>query len=105
MPHEATVDHNESPICPLDETYLAFRQRVEPTPERPGTKRTKLEDGDIQVPRLYAQTPQQVTHTHDEDDSDEESASSAASNASLEARDGKPWTTGSRMCSAASAIH
>lgn len=81
MPHESTVNHEESPVGLPDKLTLASRTRTSSeTPPNPvNQKRARIGRAESLVPHLYAETPREVTHTHDDDDSDEESGGSAVS--------------------------
>ncbi len=81
MPHEATVDHEDSPMGPPDEGHLAFRTR-DGEDDKTNVKKPKVTRGESLVPHLFAETPRHVTHHHDEDDSDEECGSGVSSGAS-----------------------
>uniref|UniRef100_A0A8C9W010 Cytosolic purine 5'-nucleotidase n=1 Tax=Scleropages formosus TaxID=113540 RepID=A0A8C9W010_SCLFO len=73
MPHESTVEHAhvdvgdmESPMATRNRRSLDFRDME--------CKRHQLTRSisEIQPPHLFPQTPQEITHCHDEDDDEEE---------------------------------
>ncbi|TRY85020.1 hypothetical protein DNTS_026931, partial [Danionella cerebrum] len=73
MPHESTVEHThvdindlESPMATRNRHAIDFRERE--------CKRHQLTRSisEINPPHLFPQTPQEITHCHDEDDDEEE---------------------------------
>lgn len=73
MPHESTVDHAH--ISLLDaESPLATRNRHDVEFREVECKRHQLTRSisEIQPPHFFPQTPQEITHCHDEDDDEEE---------------------------------
>ncbi|XP_053245310.1 cytosolic purine 5'-nucleotidase isoform X5 [Podarcis raffonei] len=72
MPHESTVEHThvdinetESPMATRNRTSVDFKD---------SDKRHQLTRSvsEIKPPNLFPQTPQEITHCHDEDDDEEE---------------------------------
>ena len=80
MPHESTVHHTDTSATE-DEGPLAARSRT--TIEEslftngttPAPKESNRQNSESQVPHLYAVTPTDNTHLHDEDSSDDEDES------------------------------
>uniref|UniRef100_A0AAY4DI66 Cytosolic purine 5'-nucleotidase n=1 Tax=Denticeps clupeoides TaxID=299321 RepID=A0AAY4DI66_9TELE len=73
MPHESTVEHihvsiadTESPMATRNRHFTDFRDHK--------SKRHQLTRSisEIQPPHLFPETPQEITHCHDEDDDEEE---------------------------------
>lgn len=73
MPHESTVEHThvdindtESPMATRNRHAIDFREHE--------CKRHQLTRSisEINPPHLFPQTPQEITHCHDEDDDEEE---------------------------------
>ncbi|KAJ4944167.1 hypothetical protein JOQ06_012712 [Pogonophryne albipinna] len=73
MPHESTVEHAhvdidmESPLATRNRTHCSDCKDLE-------CKRSQLTRSfsEIKPPNLFPQTPQEITHCHDEDDDEEE---------------------------------
>uniref|UniRef100_A0A669AX09 5'-nucleotidase, cytosolic IIb n=1 Tax=Oreochromis niloticus TaxID=8128 RepID=A0A669AX09_ORENI len=73
MPHESTVEHThvdidtESPLATRNRTHCSDCKELE-------CKRNQLTRSfsEIKPPNLFPQTPQEITHCHDEDDDEEE---------------------------------
>uniref|UniRef100_A0A671U6U4 5'-nucleotidase, cytosolic IIb n=1 Tax=Sparus aurata TaxID=8175 RepID=A0A671U6U4_SPAAU len=73
MPHESTVEHAhvdidmESPLATRNRTHCSDCKDLE-------CKRNQLTRSfsEIKPPNLFPQTPQEITHCHDEDDDEEE---------------------------------
>ncbi|CAG5929001.1 unnamed protein product [Menidia menidia] len=73
MPHESTVEHThvdidtESPLATRNRTHCSDCKELE-------CKRSQLTRSfsEIKPPNLFPQTPQEITHCHDEDDDEEE---------------------------------
>ncbi|KAF7663389.1 hypothetical protein LDENG_00211370 [Lucifuga dentata] len=73
MPHESTVEHThvdmdtESPLATRNRTHCSDCKDLE-------CKRNQLTRSfsEIKPPNLFPQTPQEITHCHDEDDDEEE---------------------------------
>ncbi|XP_011477802.1 cytosolic purine 5'-nucleotidase isoform X1 [Oryzias latipes] len=73
MPHESTVEHAhvdidiESPLATRNRTHCSDCKELE-------SKRHQLTRSfsEIKPPNLFPQTPQEITHCHDEDDDEEE---------------------------------
>ncbi|XP_076001346.1 cytosolic purine 5'-nucleotidase isoform X2 [Genypterus blacodes] len=73
MPHESTVEHahvdidTESPLATRNRTHCSDCKDRE-------CKRSQLTRSfsEIKPPNLFPQTPQEITHCHDEDDDEEE---------------------------------
>ncbi|KAM4594564.1 cytosolic purine 5'-nucleotidase isoform 1-T1 [Fundulus diaphanus] len=73
MPHESTVEHThvdidmESPLATRNRTHCSDCKDLD-------CKRHHLTRScsEIKPPNLFPQTPQEITHCHDEDDDDEE---------------------------------
>ena len=81
MPHESTVHHTDTSAT-NDEGPLAARSRttIDETLYSSNTSPTPKENSvysratsESQVPHLFAVTPRDNTHLHDEDSSDDES--------------------------------
>uniref|UniRef100_A0A8C7DWW8 Cytosolic purine 5'-nucleotidase n=1 Tax=Oncorhynchus kisutch TaxID=8019 RepID=A0A8C7DWW8_ONCKI len=73
MPHESTVEHAHVDINDT-ESPLATRNRHSVDLLELDCKRHQLTRSisEIQPPNLFPQTPQEITHCHDEDDDEEE---------------------------------
>ncbi|XP_072095185.1 5'-nucleotidase, cytosolic IIa isoform X4 [Mobula birostris] len=75
MPHESTVEHSHADINYI-ESPMATRNRSMGSADFKGTefKRHQLTRSisEIKPPNLFPQTPQEITHCHDEDDDEEE---------------------------------
>ncbi|MFT7812656.1 cytosolic purine 5'-nucleotidase isoform X2 [Arapaima gigas] len=73
MPHESTVEHAHVDIGDV-ESPLATRNRHSMDFRDMECKRHQLTRSisEIQPPHLFPQTPQEITHCHDEDDDEEE---------------------------------
>ncbi|XP_062927518.1 5'-nucleotidase, cytosolic IIa isoform X2 [Mobula hypostoma] len=75
MPHESTVEHSHADINYV-ESPMATRNRSMGSADFKGTefKRHQLTRSisEIKPPNLFPQTPQEITHCHDEDDDEEE---------------------------------
>ncbi|XP_059803218.1 5'-nucleotidase, cytosolic IIa isoform X3 [Hypanus sabinus] len=75
MPHESTVEHSHVDIN-YAESPMATRNRSMGSADFKGTefKRHQLTRSisEIKPPNLFPQTPQEITHCHDEDDDEEE---------------------------------
>ena len=73
MPHESTVEHAHVDINDT-ESPLATRNRHSMDLIEYECKRHQLTRSvsEIQPPHLFPQTPQEITHCHDEDDDEEE---------------------------------
>ncbi|XP_077965032.1 cytosolic purine 5'-nucleotidase isoform X3 [Gasterosteus aculeatus] len=73
MPHESTVEHahvdidTESPLATRNRSHCSDCKDL-------GCKRNQLTRSfsEIKPPNLFPQTPQEITHCHDEDDDEEE---------------------------------
>ncbi|KAK7930280.1 hypothetical protein WMY93_006675 [Mugilogobius chulae] len=73
MPHESTVEHahvdidTESPLATRNRTHCSDCKDLD-------CKRNQFTRSfsEIKPPNLFAQTPQEITHCHDEDDDEEE---------------------------------
>lgn len=73
MPHESTVEHmhvdieTESPLATRNRTLCSDCKDLD-------CKRNQLTRSfsEIKPPNLFPQTPQEITHCHDEDDDEEE---------------------------------
>lgn len=73
MPHESTVEHahvdidTESPLATRNRTHCSDCKDLD-------CKRNQLTRSfsEIKPPNLFPQTPQEITHCHDEDDDEEE---------------------------------
>ncbi|CAH1188488.1 unnamed protein product [Phyllotreta striolata] len=74
LPHESTVAH-EQHFVEFGNERDAPTEIPEPEPPRPEPKNEKrpLERAPSQIPHVRPETPQSVTHNHDEDYSDDES--------------------------------
>ncbi|TNM99784.1 hypothetical protein fugu_012817 [Takifugu bimaculatus] len=73
MPHESTVEHAHVSFIDT-ESPLATRNRHDVDLKEMECKRHQLTRSvsEIQPPHFYPQTPQEITHCHDEDDDEEE---------------------------------
>ncbi|XP_067393166.1 cytosolic purine 5'-nucleotidase isoform X1 [Emydura macquarii macquarii] len=73
MPHESTVEHIHVDINEK-ESPLATRNRTSVDLKDSDYKRHQLTRSisEIKPPNLFPQTPQEITHCHDEDDDEEE---------------------------------
>uniref|UniRef100_A0A8B9K045 5'-nucleotidase, cytosolic II n=1 Tax=Astyanax mexicanus TaxID=7994 RepID=A0A8B9K045_ASTMX len=73
MPHESTVEHTHVDINDT-ESPMATRNRRSVDFKDYECKRHQLTRSisEIQPPHLFPQTPQEITHCHDEDDDEEE---------------------------------
>ncbi|KAG5855690.1 hypothetical protein ANANG_G00051770 [Anguilla anguilla] len=73
MPHESTVEHAHVDIIDT-ESPLATRNRHAMDCKDFDCKRNQLTRSvsEIKPPNLFPQTPQEITHCHDEDDDEEE---------------------------------
>lgn len=73
MPHESTVEHAHVSFIDT-ESPLATRNRHDVDLKEIECKRHQLTRSisEIQPPHFYPQTPQEITHCHDEDDDEEE---------------------------------
>ncbi|KAI5108005.1 cytosolic purine 5'-nucleotidase [Silurus meridionalis] len=73
MPHESTVEHTQVEINDL-ESPMATRNRYSVDYRDHECKKHQLTRSisEIQPPHLFPQTPQEITHCHDEDDDEEE---------------------------------
>ncbi|XP_019358294.1 PREDICTED: cytosolic purine 5'-nucleotidase isoform X1 [Gavialis gangeticus] len=73
MPHESTVEHTHVDINEK-ESPMATRNRTSVDFKDSDYKRHQLTRSisEIKPPNLFPQTPQEITHCHDEDDDEEE---------------------------------
>lgn len=73
MPHESTVEHTHVDINDT-ESPMATRNRHSVDYRDHECKKHQLTRSisEIQPPHLFPQTPQEITHCHDEDDDEEE---------------------------------
>lgn len=73
MPHESTVEHTHVDVNDT-ESPLATRNRHSVDFKDSDCKRNQLTRSisEIKPPNLFPQTPQEITHCHDEDDDEEE---------------------------------
>lgn len=73
MPHESTVEHTHVAVNDI-ESPMATRNRHSVDYRDPECKKHQLTRSisEIQPPHLFPQTPQEITHCHDEDDDEEE---------------------------------
>uniref|UniRef100_A0A672GV77 Cytosolic purine 5'-nucleotidase n=1 Tax=Salarias fasciatus TaxID=181472 RepID=A0A672GV77_SALFA len=73
MPHESTVEHAHISIMDV-ESPLATRNRHDVDMKDMESKRHQLTRSvsELQPPHFFPQTPQEITHCHDEDDEDED---------------------------------
>lgn len=75
MPHESTVEHSHVDIND-GESPMATRNRSTSTVDMKDTEfkwhHLTRSVSEIKPPNLFPQTPQEITHCHDEDDDEEE---------------------------------
>lgn len=74
MPHESTVEHDNTYQLEDGDTSIGLRQRPDNFKFGSPSKVPKPQS----VPHLHADMPSKVTHFHDEDDSDDDSNSASS---------------------------